>query len=72
MYIKVKKHRVVTRSRSEDGHQAMALGACELLWPHILLYELGFIYKGPMMLHSDNTSAQRIATRPLPLAHKVY
>lgn len=48
----------------EVEYQATALGTCELMWPWIFPYELGFIYKGPMVLHFDSTSAQEIATNP--------
>ena len=48
----------------EIEYQAMTLGTCELMWLWILPYELGFIYKGPMVLHFDSTSAREIAINP--------
>lgn len=49
---KSKKQPVAARSYSEAEYQAMTLGACELLWPMILLCELEFLHKGPMELRS--------------------
>lgn len=55
---KQQKKKVVSKSSSEAEYQAMALGTCKLMWVQILLCELGFICKGPMVLHSDSTSVQ--------------
>lgn len=49
---------MVSKSRSEVEIRATTPGTCELLWLWILLYELGFIYKG----HSDSISSWHIAT----------
>lgn len=40
----------------------MQFGTCELLWSWLLLYESGFIYEGPMVLHSNITSTRKIET----------
>lgn len=47
----------------------MALRTGELMWLCVLLYELGFIYIGPMMLHSDSTSAWQIDEDSVPHEH---
>ena len=54
---KNKKQLAVAISSSKAHYSAMALGACELFWLKILLYDLGSQYKGPIVLHSDSTSA---------------
>ena len=55
---KSKKQPVVSKFCFEAEYQATALETCELLWLQILLYELGLIYKGLMVLHCDSTSVQ--------------
>lgn len=64
----------MSKSTAKAKYRAMAVGTCELLWLKILLYELGFMYKGPMTivtLHSDNESARLIATNPIFQVYKI-
>lgn len=45
---------VTTRSSAEAEYKGMVHGICELLWLRILLTEIGFKPKEPMLLYCDN------------------
>lgn len=62
---KTKKQTMVSKTSSETKWQEMALKTCDLLWLQIFYIQLEVIYKGPLMLHSNSTEAQQIATNPV-------
>ena len=49
-----KKQNVVTRSSAKAEYRSMVHGTCELLWLKILLTEIGFKPREPMLLYCDN------------------
>lgn len=60
---KSKRQPILARSSSEAKYQANAHRMCEILWLRILLYEVGIMHKGPMVLHYRSTSVQNSATK---------
>jgi len=59
---KSKKQHVVARSSAEAEYRAMASAACELVWLHSLLINLGCPSTTPMKLFCDNQAAMHIAS----------
>lgn len=52
---------MVVRSSAKAKYRSMAHGICELLWPKMLLAELGFPMKGLTNLFCDNKAVISIA-----------
>ena len=52
-----KKQNVVARSSVKVEYRGMVHGTCELLWLKILLAEIGFEPREPMLLYCDNQAA---------------
>ncbi|KAJ4723444.1 Retrovirus-related Pol polyprotein from transposon TNT 1-94 [Melia azedarach] len=59
-----KKQNVVSLSSAEAEYRALHHATTELTWLRILLSELGFGPKKPMLLFCDNTTAIEIANDP--------
>lgn len=60
-----KKQNVVARSSAEAEFRGMALGLCEALWLKLLLSDLGYPPKLPILLYCDNKAACDIAHNPV-------
>ena len=60
-----KKQNVVSLSSAEAEYRAMHHGITELSWLKILLTDLGFGPKGPMVLFCNNKAAIEIANNPV-------
>ncbi|XP_020262438.1 uncharacterized protein LOC109838399 [Asparagus officinalis] len=60
-----KKQNVVSRSSAEVEYQGMAIGIQELLWLKLLLTNLSFSPKEPMMLYCDNKASCHIVHNPV-------
>ncbi|XP_025013471.2 sterol 3-beta-glucosyltransferase UGT80A2 isoform X3 [Ricinus communis] len=60
-----KKQNVVSLSSAEAEYRALHHATTELAWLKILLKELGFGPKKPMVLYCDNTAAIEIANNPV-------
>ncbi|KAM7531655.1 hypothetical protein LguiB_035065 [Lonicera macranthoides] len=60
-----KKQNVVSRSSAEAEYRGMAAGIQELLWLKLLMTDLGFPPKEPMVLYCDNKAACDIAHNPV-------
>ena len=54
---KSKKQNVVARFLAKAEYRGMVHGTCELLWLKILLVEIGFEPREPMLLYCDNQAA---------------
>jgi hypothetical protein len=50
---------------SKSEYRAMSAACSEIIWPHELLAELGFLQLDSTPLHADNTSAIQIAANPV-------
>ncbi|RVW28177.1 Retrovirus-related Pol polyprotein from transposon TNT 1-94 [Vitis vinifera] len=62
---KSKKQNVVARSSAEVEFRGMALGLCEALWLRLLLQDLGYLSRQPILLFCDNKAACDIAHNPV-------
>lgn len=60
-----KKQNVIARSSAEAEYRGMVHGICELLWLKILLSEIGYEPKEPMLLYCDNQAAREIENNPV-------
>ena len=60
-----KKQSVVSLSSAEAEYRALHHAITELTWLRILLSEIGFGPKKPMVLFCDNTAAIEIANNPV-------
>ncbi|KAJ4706604.1 Retrovirus-related Pol polyprotein from transposon TNT 1-94 [Melia azedarach] len=65
MNARSKKQSVVSLSSAEAEYRALYHATTELTWLRILLSELGFGPKKPMLLFCDNTVAIEIANNPV-------
>ena len=60
-----KKQNVVSLSSAEAEYQALHHATKELTWLRLLLRDLGYEPKKPMMIYCDNTAAIEIANNPV-------
>ncbi|KAM7491697.1 hypothetical protein LguiA_034618 [Lonicera macranthoides] len=60
-----KKQNVVSRSSAEAEYRGMAVRVQELLWLKLLLTDIGYPPREPMVLHCDNKAACDIAQNPV-------
>ena len=60
-----KKQNVVARSSAEAEFRGMTLGICEALWLRLILMDLGYLPRQPILLYCDNKAACDIAHNPV-------
>ena len=56
---------MTARSSAEAEYRGIVHGICELLWLKILLSEIGYEPKEPMLLYCDNQATREIANNPV-------
>ena len=64
-----KKQNVVARSSAEVEFRGMTLGICEALWLRLILMDLGYLPRQPILLYCDNKAACDIAHNPVQHDH---